>query len=363
MMGCLLHNHSIKKQEIQSFLDKESSTLNTFRTLTLFGKNAATYKFALCHALMKQTGKTSEVRYEDLQEDFLLELVFHYENNPHQFAQTKNALTSKIDEYLGSDRSASDWNLLNKAASKNIFNDVFRAYQNVGSGTLASTHMLFEDQRTNKKITMTDRLVSILEDDKAKLIINIENQARWSIVEEAWRAGVTPNMLSFNQDDGLFYSEFDNKRIGLRSAVDTLLPYQNGCCFYCNRKVSQFVMSQDDDFADVDHFFPFSILSRLGDKTPNANGIWNLVIACKKCNRGEGGKFDLPAANQFYQSLLTRNILFFEEHKHSLKNAISLSLNAKNKVEITSRMHSIYHMFEPLSDWSPSYIFHIEDSQ
>ncbi|WP_318465081.1 HNH endonuclease [Photobacterium leiognathi] len=352
---------TIEKREIKAFLDKDNSTLNTFRTLTLFGKNAATYKFALCHALLNQNGQNSELRYEDLKEDFLRELVRHYENNPHQFSRRENSLTREIDLYLASDKTTSDWTKLSAVAGKNIFNDVFRAYQNVGSGTLANSHLLFEDQRTHKKITMTDRLLSVLENPKAKQIINHENQARWHIVEEAWRSGLAANMLSYNKEDGLFYSENENLRIGLRSAVDTLLPYQNGRCFYCNREVSKFVLSHCDDFADVDHFFPISMVSRLGEGVPNPNGVWNLVIACKKCNRGQDGKFDAPPTREYYESLVTRNILFFEEHKHSLKNAISLSLNAKNKLEIISRMQNVYHYFKPLAGWQPAITFHVED--
>ncbi|MEZ9874673.1 HNH endonuclease [Vibrio breoganii] len=170
-------------------------------------------------------------------------------------------------------------------------------------------------------------------------------------------------MLSYDQEDGLFYSELenDNQRIGLRSAVDTLLPYQNGRCFYCNRKVSKFVLSHYDEFADVDHFFPISILSRIGKDVPNPNGVWNLVIACKKCNRGQNGKFDAPPINEYYESLVTRNILFFEEHRHSLKNAICLSLNATTKQAIRNRMDSIYFYFKPLAGWRPERIFHSED--
>ncbi|GEA49276.1 hypothetical protein VIN01S_00800 [Vibrio inusitatus NBRC 102082] len=353
--------HTIKKQEIRSFIDKDNTTVNTFRTLTLFGKNTATYKFALCHALLKQTSSSTEIRYEDLQEDFLRELVRHYTDNPHQFQGGQNKLTLKIDEYLASDQSELEWAKLNQNARKTIFNHVFGAYQNVGSGTLAHSHRLFEDQAKYKKITITDKLAEILEDDIAKNIIRTENQARWSVVEEAWRAGIAPNMLTFNKEDGLFYSEFGNKRIGLRSAVDTLLPYQNGRCFYCNRKISKFVLNHSDDFADVDHFFPFSIMNKIGQNHPNPNGVWNLVISCKKCNRGENGKFDAPPTYEYYHKLLCRNVLFFEEHKHSLKNAIQLSLNANSKEAIIGQMKKIYSIFEPLAGWKPAYIYRTEE--
>ena len=38
-----------------------------------------------------------------------------------------------------------------------------------------------------------------------------------------------------------------------------------------------------------DHFFP-SLLKQRGEM-PDADGIWNLVLACARCNRDEGGKF------------------------------------------------------------------------
>ncbi|WP_196582716.1 HNH endonuclease domain-containing protein [Aliivibrio fischeri] len=306
---------------------------------------------------------TSHVIYDDLTEDFLQELVAHYSNNPHQFSRRENKLTKNIDVYLKTDRTPLDWNVLKETARKNIFNDVFRAYQNVGSGSLTESHMLFEDIRSEKRIVLTDSLMSVLEDESTKKVLHNENQARWAVVEEAWKVGITPNILSYNSEDGLFYSETKKHRIGLRSAVDTLSPYQKGRCFYCNRKVSKFVLSDHDDFSDIDHFFPISKLSKIDSSVPNPNGIWNLVVSCKKCNRGKEGKFDQPADRQYYEALVKRNILFFEEHKHSLKNAISLSLGAKSKKDILTRMVQIYKQFQPLRAWKPEYIFRTEDEK
>ena len=189
---------------------------------------------------------------------------------------------------------------------------MFRAFQNVGSGTIDEQYRLFEDIRKDKRIILTDNLVELLESESLKTTIVNENQARWGIVEEAWRSGLAPNMLQYDAQDGLFYSESHNQRIGLRSAVDTLSPYQNGRCFYCNRKVSKFVHHMDDDFADVDHFFAISKVRFLPSDFPSANGVWNLVIACKKCNRGTGGKSDEPPENSYFEQLLARNVLFFE---------------------------------------------------
>ncbi|HIM06168.1 MAG TPA: hypothetical protein EYG53_13240, partial [Gammaproteobacteria bacterium] len=75
------------------------------------------------------------------------------------------------------------------------------------------------------------------------------------------------------------------------NAVDTLRPYQHGRCFYCNRVLQEDVDKEHDAFADVDHVIPLSLLVRQPPNLGvNPNGVWNLVLACKKCNRGQQGK-------------------------------------------------------------------------
>jgi hypothetical protein len=41
--------------------------------------------------------------------------------------------------------------------------------------------------------------------------------------------------------------------------------------------------SGDENLADVDHFIPWAARGEVA----NINGVWNLVLACKSCNRGE----------------------------------------------------------------------------
>ena len=126
-------------------------------------------------------------------------------------------------------------------------------------------------------------------------------------------------MLVYDKDENIFYSESKYQRVGLRSAVDILMPYQKGDCFYCNRQLDRQSDSQNDSFPDVDHFYPFSLFNNQNMIAANPNGVWNLVIACKSCNRGGDGKFDAPPDRLYFRKLLERNLLFVEEHKHSLK--------------------------------------------
>ncbi len=346
----------IKKKEIKEFLEVDNSALNTFRTLILFGRNTATYKFAFCNALM-QLNPRNEVKYDDLRDGFVQELVNHYKNNTNQFKLGTTKLTEAMDNFLLTSKSQTDWNNLYNIAERSIYNNVFDAFQNVGRGTINKDYLLFEHDRQNKKLILTDNTNSILESNDMKKIITLENQSRWEIVEEAWKAGLSPNVLEYNDDDEVFYSVLNYERVGLRSAVDVLLPYQKGNCFYCNKELDREASSQDDNFPDVDHFLPFALMNRMLPNAINPNGVWNLVIACKECNRGVNGKFDEPPHKQFYHQLKRRNLYFTEEHKHSLKNSILLSLNAETSLQVGLGMDSIYKSFEMLNGWQPEIIY------
>ena len=68
------------------------------------------------------------------------------------------------------------------------------------------------------------------------------------------------------------------------SSRGALNGYQKGHCFYYFRPIS---ICADGD-ADVDHFFPHALKQR-GFTT--IDGVWNLVLSCRDCNRGSNGKF------------------------------------------------------------------------
>ncbi len=342
----------IKKEAIKHFLTDHNTVQNTFRTLVLFGKNTATYKFAFCHALLKQKPQDA-IRYDDLRDGFVEEFINHYEHNPHQFNQGTTKFTQAIDAYIKSDRSISDWTGLIDVAEQSIYNNVFDAFQNVGSGTIDTPYLLFEHDKKNKTLILTDNTNAMLENPKLVQETSLENQSRWNIVEEAWRSQLSPNLLEYSEVDNTFYSINGLVRVGLRSAVDVLLPYQKGKCFYCNRPLNRFADSQEDDFPDVDHFLPFSLLSTEILNGANRNGVWNLVIACKSCNRGERGKFNAPPDTEFFNALLSRNLLYVEEHKHSLRNSILLSLNVTDKAEVRSKMKQMHSNFKMIRGWKP----------
>ncbi len=352
---------NITKPDIKSYLETQPSSLNTFRTLILFGLNVATYKFAFCDALLK-LDPIDEIKYDDLRDDFMKELVSHYKNNRHQFNSGPTKLTKGMDEYLVGSQADSEWNKLMIVAERNIYNNVFDAFQNVGRGTINSEFILFEHDRRRRKLVITDNTNMILNDDQAKQIIARENQSRWEVVEEAWKAGLSPNLLEYDKDKEMFFSITPNSRVNLRSAVDVLLPYQKGLCFYCNRPINIFAQNLEKDFPDVDHFMPLSILERSDTAGASPNGVWNLVVACCDCNRGTQGKFTAFPSVKYFKKLKDRNLLFSEEHNHSLRNSILISMHVQNKLQVGKKMEQIYKLFEHLTGWEPKHEFSVGES-
>jgi hypothetical protein len=343
------------KPIIQEYNSKDTSAISALRTIILFGRNVSTYKFALANTLLKLKPRDI-ITYEELRDEFLKSILAHYEKNPHQYQSGKNNLTKAFDSY----KLDGDWDALMKVAERNIYNNVFDAFHNVGGSEIRKNKILFEHLPNEKKLILTENLNAILE--KTDLIESLkeENESRWMIVEEAWKNKLSPNLLIFDQSNSQLISVSPLERTNLRSAVSVLLPYQHGRCFCCNKMININSNSDDGSFPDVDHFLAHSYFKRQELTYINPDGIWNLVIACKECNRGGGGKFDSIPDTYYQQEIIKRNILLTEEHRHSLKNSILLSLNAKNHNEVQVKMLSLFSHFDMIKGWKPKLIYTYE---
>ncbi len=335
------------KKLVNDFSTQQISPLSTIRTILLFGNNVSTYKFALCSALIKKN-ETSYIKFEDLRDDFIKELYKHYIDCPDQWTAGRNSITNAFDDF----KLNNDFSNLIKTAEKNIYNNVFDAFHNVGGATISTEFRLFEHDKKSKRLVITDNLNILLQSSSIKKSVENENQSRWTLVEEAWRNKLSPNLLEYHNGEFISINK-SKERVNLRSAVNILLPYQHGNCFYCNKKINTFGNKEEHDFPDVDHLLPFKFLTGFNILPLSPNGIWNLVIACQECNRGSNGKFDKPPKKEYFDKLLFRNLLFTEEHRHSLKNAILLSLSANNPIEVEAIMRSVLNKFTLFDSWEP----------
>ncbi|EIM27202.1 HNH endonuclease [Microvirga lotononidis] len=310
----------IYKSAVPTFLTSTPSLEDNWRAVILFGRNTASYKFALGQALLS-LGKNQDdvVRLDELATPYARALCDHLKQAPKQGTFQKSTFLQECQRWI--DRVYSD-DQLRDATVKHGFGDVLDAFHNLGGGR-ESVRFFHKEQRPQKGIRLTSEFFRLANEGIAP-DLEREVEGRWRLVETAWEAGVSVPLIE-TDDQGerliaLFGEEEQGlnqpRRVSVTSSRDALNGYQKGHCFYCFAQIG--ITAGANDLADVDHVFPHV----LGPRLPgNVNGIWNLVLACRDCNRGVSGKSDLVPALELVERLHTRNE-FLIGSKHPLGETI-----------------------------------------
>ena len=106
-------------------------------------------------------------------------------------------------------------------------------------------------------VRVTDAFSRLLEAVGSEDMPN-EVEARWRLVETAWRLQIGSSMLA-TYDEGSGALLLPNKqlrRTAVTSCRDALNGYLQGKCFYCSAPISTV---DQETLADVDHFFPHAL--------------------------------------------------------------------------------------------------------
>ncbi len=112
----------------------------------------------------------------------------------------------------------------------------------------------------------------------------------------------------------------------MTSCRDALNGYQKGKCFYCFSNVS--VISGDAELSDVDHFFPHMLVQLISRF--NLNGVWNLVLSCRDCNRGPRGKMARVPESRLLERLHRRNRFLIDSH-HPIRETLMAQTGATER--------------------------------
>ncbi len=297
------------------FYELEPNPINYWRAIILFGRNTASYKFALAKALydIHATGKTL-ITLEELAAPYADHLCEHLKSHPKQITRDQSTFLDQLRAY---NRGNSNRDELIQHTVRYGFNNVIDAFHNV-HGQEVGVRFFLDERKKYGGIRLTDNFFTLGEAFQFKNL-QAETEARWRLVETAWNNNISRNLMIVE------YDEMTDSLIGItslrRSNVTSARPalngYQKGRCFYCFRNIS--VHTGDTEMADVDHFFPH-ILKQC-DSTKPVDGVANLVLACQWCNRGEGGKFEkLPTVN-LLERLFNRNEYLITSH-HPLRETL-----------------------------------------
>ena len=321
----------------------------------LFGRNVASYKFALAKSLLEFRNRESDlITLDELARPFARSICEHLAHSPKQ-------ATSSSSKFLESCRKLNAGTLtpdqLDTITVKLGFNNVIDAFHVVNQGVIPE--LFFVDERKeNGGIRLTENLFELLNDEQSGSLMP-EVEARWRLVETAWELNVARNLIdvTYEPDSNLLSALSGNRRVNVTSCRDALNGYQKGKCFYCFRAIS--IVSGDNRLADVDHFFPHALKAhKVGQPI---DGVWNLVLACSECNRGGNGKFALVPSTQILERLNKRNDYLISSH-HPLRetllrqtgNSILMRRSFLQKTHADA-LRILIHTWEPTPENDPTF--------
>ena len=280
-----------------------------WRSVILFGKNSASYKFALGKSLLEVANQDKTfISLEDLAEPYALNLVDHLQKSDRQGTSPSSRFLEVCRKFSNGEIAKDE---LLAQTTRLGFANVIDAFHNVNQAEIPMR--FFVDERgTRGGISLTDELLTLKE----------EIEARWRLVETAWSLDVSPRLLVARYDptaEGIYVEPSGARRIDVTSCKDALNGYQKGRCFYCSSEIS--VEAGHEDLCDVDHFFPHALGRFLSTDRVNLDGVWNLVLSCWRCNRGELGKSARVPAIRFLERLHRRNEYLIGSH-HPLRETL-----------------------------------------
>jgi hypothetical protein len=309
------------------FAEVHPSLDNYWRAIILFGRNVASYKFALGKTLLEAArgGKTF-LPLTAIAGPFARHIAEHLKLADKQ-------ATSRSSQFLDSCRKFNRGELSEEALTdvtvRQGFNNVVDAFHVVGGGDLGVRFYTDERATPGKGIRLTDDIFKLTELYQHRNL-PFEVEARWRLVETAWELDLPASALVVAYDGAMDCLVAENRlaqRKAITSCRHALNGYQKGKCFYCFRDIS--VVEGADDLADVDHLFPHTLKGRLAGSRLAAfiDGVWNLVLACQRCNRGVEGKFDRPPHLDYLERLRARNDFLIGSH-HPLRETLMLQTGA-----------------------------------
>lgn len=290
---------------------------NYWRAVILFGRNVACYKFALGKVLLEAAvARETVLPLSDMARPFAKHVAEHLKLSDKQATSQSSRFLDACRRFNRAELSEAE---LADVAARLGFNNVIDAFHVVGQGELGVRFFL-DERAGGKGIRLTDDLFRLTEQYQHRNLPH-EVEARWRLVETAWQLEMPAHALAveYDPESELLVAAAGAGRVSVTGCRSALNGYQKGKCFYCFADVS--LLEGSEDLADVDHFFPHKVKGM--NVAEPIDGVWNLVLACQRCNRGEAGKFDRVPQLRYLERLHRRNEFLIGSH-HPLRETLML---------------------------------------
>lgn len=328
---------------MSNFLDVQPTVENRWRALLLFGRNVATYKFALGRALLELKDRPDDrVPLDELALPYAQAICEHLIRAPKQATSASSRFLDRCRAFNAGEITSDE---LRDVTIRLGFNNVIDAFHRLGPADLEKRFFIDERAKTNS-VRITDELRQLAETRRPEDLI-LENEARWRLVETAWELGVNRAIIAFDNNTQGLIGASGERRVAVTSCRSALNGYQKGRCFYCFRPID---IEGSGAVADVDHFFPWALRAQVPDYL---NQVWNLVLACPACNRGPSGKFDLIPAKPLLERLHRRNEFLIGSH-HPLRDTLIAQTGSSTAARV-SFLQAAYELAikTRIGHWAP----------
>src|SRR4051812_11774024 len=181
-----------------TFHDVTPTLDSRWRAIILFGRNVASYKFALANSLLQVKPGTAEVvRLEELAVPFSSAVCEHLKNCDKQ---ATSGSSRYLDACRAFNRGEIDRGALTSQTVRLGFNNVIDAFHVVAGGEVGVRFFL-DERDTNGGIRLTDDFWQLRELLQARSFAG-EVEARWRLVEAAWSMGLAPRLIEADTGTG-----------------------------------------------------------------------------------------------------------------------------------------------------------------
>ncbi len=341
----------------ERFYEIDPSLINYWRGVILFGLNSASYKFALGKSLLEFASLEKEfINMAELADRFSYHIAEHIKQSPKQSTRKGTVKFFDICEKFNSGEISKEE--LVEFTRKNAFNDVIKRFHIINGKETPKQFYIDESKGSDGGgIRLTDHIHELTSSVSSESL-SPEVEARWRLVETAWKLNVSKQLIAVNHDSDLgdLYILDKNRRIDVTSSRDSLNGYQKGVCFYCFSEIS--IIKGSTSIAQVDHFFPHILKSF--NLNINLDGVWNLVLACSKCN-GQSEKGAKIPSLELLQRLNDRNEYLISSN-HPLKETIIKQTGNTTKARrefiqsvFNSAIEKLIHTWQPQAIGDPTF--------
>ena len=341
-----------------AYLSAQDDELEVFRAIILYGQNTASYKFALGKSLIElsREGK-SFVGLDELAKPFSQHIIEHIKAGQRQTVTASSKFLYGCQLFID---GKIDEDELIDVTKKFGFKYVIDAFPRLKINFENQPIFYHKVIRGTKGIELTDSLHEVARKEQSKNLMQ-EIEGRWNLVETSWTEQNPDLLIKYDDVDEIFVSftqQSDRSfldshlRRPVTKARKPLSGYQKGKCFFCYDGIS--IESNRANTAQVDHFFPISLQSRVPtDLHLNLNDIWNLVLTCKNCNNSKS--YRTPHIEFLYN--LERRNNYYIHSKPPLGDTIK-RLTGETHRERNNYLKAMFSIAKDASpfEWSPKTI-------